>query len=178
MSSTAMLLPTSCPKNNEQTPPPQRSSIDQNLCLLRDFWHKLAHHEHWEEDVLPEGSRSKHLFWALHFLKVHPLQAPGFAVVGASGGAVDPKTHCKWVWAFIDAITECVNEVVSNHSVRTAQIVVFFVMMPCDSADAPKRIKCWQTLGNTKYWLIKQLPFFHTRPHPPDASAANATDQL
>jgi len=65
-----------------------------------------------------------------------------------SCGAVDQKTHHKWVWAFIDAITELVDEVVGNHSVRTAQIVVFFVMTPCDSADAPKRIQCWQAFGN------------------------------
>jgi hypothetical protein len=28
------------------------------------------------------------------------------APIGASGGAVDPTTHRKWVWAFIDAIAE------------------------------------------------------------------------
>jgi hypothetical protein len=33
--------------------------------------------------------------------------------IGASGGAVDPKTHRKWVCAFIDAIAELVDEVVS-----------------------------------------------------------------
>ncbi len=29
--------------------------------------------------------------------------SPGCSAVGASAGAVDPKTHRKWVWAFIDA---------------------------------------------------------------------------
>ncbi len=67
-----------------------------------------------EEDVLPEGGPPKHLLWALHFLKVYPLQAPGCAAVGASGGAVDPKTHRKWVWAFIDAIAELFDNVVSK----------------------------------------------------------------
>ena len=47
----------------------------------------------------------------------------------------------------------------SNHSVRTAQIVVFFVMTPCDSAGALKRIQCWHTLGNIKYLLIQKSPF-------------------
>ena len=61
----------------------------------------------WEEDVVPEGGRPKHLLWALHFLKVYPLQAPGCAAVGGSVGAVDAKTHKKWVWAFIDAIGTC-----------------------------------------------------------------------
>ena len=84
----------------------------------------------WEEDVRPEGSRPKHLLWALYIVKVYPLQAPGCVAVGASGVAVDPKTHHKWVWAFINVIAELVDEVVSNHSVRTARIVVFFVMMP------------------------------------------------
>ena len=79
----------------------------------------------WEQYLLPEGGRPKHLLWALHFLRVYPLQAPRCAAVGASGGTVDPKIHHKWVWAFIDAIAECVDEVVSNHSVRTARIVVF-----------------------------------------------------
>ena len=46
---------------------------------------------------------------------MYPLQAPGCAAVGASGGAVDPKTHRKWVWAYIEAIAiaELVEVVVS-----------------------------------------------------------------
>ena len=74
-----------------------------------------------EEDILPEGGHPKHLLWALHFLKVYPLQAPGCAAVGASGGAVDPKTHRKWVWAFIDAIEELVDNVVSKSHVGTGE---------------------------------------------------------
>ena len=68
----------------------------------------------WEEDVVPEGGRTKHLLWALHFLKVYPLKAPECAAVGGSAGAVDAKTHKKWVWAFIDAIANCVDVVVSK----------------------------------------------------------------
>jgi len=98
-----------------------RVTFGTSLLIVSKVWSML-----WEEDLLPEGGRPKHLLWALHFLKVYPLQAPAFAAVGASGGAVDPKTHRKWVWAFIDAIAELVNEVVSSHSVRTAWIVVFF----------------------------------------------------
>ena len=44
----------------------------------------------------------------------------GWSTVGASAGAIDPKTRRKWVWAFIDAVTNLVDIVVSNHSVRTA----------------------------------------------------------
>jgi hypothetical protein len=36
-----------------------------------------------------------------------------FAVVGASHGAVDLKIHRKWVWAFIEAISELLDLVVS-----------------------------------------------------------------
>ena len=92
-----------------------RETFGTSLLIVSKVWSML-----WEEDVLPEGGRPKHLLWALHFLKVYPLQAPGCAAVGASGSAVNPKTHRKWVWAFIDAITELVDEVVSlTHSVVT-----------------------------------------------------------
>jgi len=36
-----------------------------------------------------------------------------------------PKTHRKWVWAFIDAIAELVDVVVSNHSVGTGAGVMY-----------------------------------------------------
>ena len=61
----------------------------------------------------PRGGRPWHLLWALYFMKVDPKQGPGCAVVGASHGAVDPKTHRKWVWTFIEAISELVDLVVS-----------------------------------------------------------------
>ena len=87
-----------------------RETFGTSLLIVRKLWSML-----WEEDVLPEGGRPKHLLWALHFLKVYPLQAPGCAAVGASGGgAVHPKTHRKWVWALIDAIAELVDELVSS----------------------------------------------------------------
>ena len=66
-----------------------------------------------------KGGRPKHLLWALHFMKVYPKQSPGCLAVGASAGAVDPKTHRKWVWAFIDAVANLDNVVVRNYSVRT-----------------------------------------------------------
>ena len=66
-----------------------------------------------QEELQPPGGRPKHLLWALHFLKVYPLQAPGCAAAGASGGAIDPKTHRKWVWAYVEAIATLVDEVVS-----------------------------------------------------------------
>ena len=61
----------------------------------------------------PQGGRPWHLLWALYFMKVYPKQGLGGAVGGSSHGAVDPKTHRKWVWAFIEAISELVDLVVS-----------------------------------------------------------------
>ena len=50
-------------------------------------------------------------------MKVYPKQSPGCLAVGASAGAVDPKTHCKWVWAFINAVANLVDVVVSKITV-------------------------------------------------------------
>jgi len=47
-------------------------------------------------------------------MKFYPEQSPGCSAVGASAGAVDPKTHRKQVWVFIDAITNLVDVVVSK----------------------------------------------------------------
>jgi hypothetical protein len=46
-------------------------------------------------------------------MKVCPKQSPGCSAVGALAGAVNPKTHRKWVWAFIDAVANLVDTVVS-----------------------------------------------------------------
>ena len=65
------------------------------------------------DELRPMGGRPEHLLWALYFLKVYPKQGPGCSTVGASNGAVNPKTHQKWVWVFIEAILELVDVVVS-----------------------------------------------------------------
>ena len=76
------------------------------------------------DELRPRGGRPEHLLWPLHFLKVYPKQGPGCAVVRTSNGAVDAKTHQKWVWAFVDAIAKLVDVVVSifywknTHNVR------------------------------------------------------------
>ena len=74
-----------------------RETFGTSFLVVSKVWSMLL-----EEDFLPEGGRPKDFLWALHFLKVYPLQALGCAAVGASDSAVDPKTHHKWVWAFID----------------------------------------------------------------------------
>jgi len=61
-----------------------------------------------------------HVKLADYFLverKVYPKQSPGCSAVGASAGAVDPKTHQKWVWLFIDALVSLMDVVVSKITV-------------------------------------------------------------
>ena len=70
-----------------------------SVLVVKKTWELLE-----RDSLLPEGGRPKHLLWALHFMKVYPKQSPGCSAVGASARAVDPKTHRKWVWAFIDAV--------------------------------------------------------------------------
>jgi hypothetical protein len=65
------------------------------------------------DNLRPKKSHSKHLLWALHFLKVYPKQSLGCLAVGTSASAVDPKTHRKWVWPFINTIANLVDIVVS-----------------------------------------------------------------
>jgi hypothetical protein len=66
-----------------------------------------------QDKLRPRGGHPEHLLWALYFIKVYPKQGPGCSVVGASAGAIDPKTHRKWVWAYIEAIAVLVDVVVS-----------------------------------------------------------------
>ena len=61
----------------------------------------------------PRGGCPEHLLWMLYFLKKYPKQGPGCLVVGASASTVNPKTHRKWVWAYIEAIAKLVDVVVS-----------------------------------------------------------------
>jgi len=77
------------------------------------------------DSLLPEGGRPKHLLWALHFLKVYPKQSPGCSAVGVSAGTVDPKTHQKWVWLFINALVGLMDVVVSKHRAGTGAGVVY-----------------------------------------------------
>ena len=42
-----------------------------------------------------------------------PKAGPGVFRVGGCAGAVDLKTFRKWVWSFVQAVAELVDEVVS-----------------------------------------------------------------
>ncbi len=83
-----------------------------SVLVVEKTWELLE-----RDSLLPEGARSKHLLWELHFMKVYPKQSPGCSAVGVSAGAVNLKTHRKWVWAFIDAIANLVDIVVSKITV-------------------------------------------------------------
>ncbi len=68
-----------------------RQFFGTSVSVVLTLWELLE-----RDSLLPAKSRPKHLLWALHFLKVYPKQSPGCSTVGASNGAVDPKTHRKW----------------------------------------------------------------------------------
>jgi hypothetical protein len=97
-----------------------REFFRTSVLVIKKAWELLE-----RDSLLPEGGCLKHLLWALHSMKVYPKQSPGCLTIGASASAVDPKTHRKWVWAFIDAVANLVDIVVSNHSVRMAWSGVF-----------------------------------------------------
>ena len=67
-----------------------REFFGTNIVVVKKVWELLG-----RDSLLPEGSDPKHLLWTLHFMKVYPKQGPGCAVVGASHGAVNPKTHAN-----------------------------------------------------------------------------------
>ncbi len=78
-----------------------RELFGTRLLVVKNLWFLLD-----ELSLHPEGGLPKHLLWALHFMKAYPLQAQGCAAFGRSSGAVDPKTYRKWVWAYIEAVSD------------------------------------------------------------------------
>ena len=73
------------------------------------LWRMLS-----EYDLVPEGGKIVHILWTLHFFRAYPKEGPACAIAGGSGGAVDPKTHRKIVWAFTYAIADADSIVVSK----------------------------------------------------------------
>jgi hypothetical protein len=118
------------------------------------------------ESLLPEKGHPKHLLWALHFMKTYPKQGPACATVGASAGAVDAKTFRKWVWAFIRAIAELEEVVVSK-----------FICSQCEDGTecsfqfGGSRTGCHRSLTTLpspqlREYLIISPPRPHTHPRP------------
>jgi hypothetical protein len=86
-----------------------REFFGMSVRVIKILWELVV-----RDKLQPRGGRPKLLLWMLYFMKVYLKQGPGCLVVGASAGAVDPKTHRKWVWAFIKAIARLVDVMVSN----------------------------------------------------------------
>ncbi len=102
------------------------------------LWKLIVYGNH-----LPDDGRPEHLRWCLHFFKVYPKQGPGCAAVGGSErGAVDPRTHQKWLWKFIKAVAKLVGIV--------ARIFVYFFMACCRRHRGDARRRRWQR----RFYLI------------------------
>jgi hypothetical protein len=87
-----------------------REFFGTSMRIVEILWNLIIQGDHLPDDRCP-----KHLMWCLHFLKVYPKQGPGCATIGRSErGAVNPRTHRKWVWKFIKAVAELVNIVARN----------------------------------------------------------------
>jgi hypothetical protein len=85
-----------------------REHFGAPFAIVQMVWDMLV-----EGGLLPKKGEPKHLLWALYFLKCYPKEGPGCATVGASKGAIDPKTMRKWVWLFLERINELADHVVS-----------------------------------------------------------------
>ena len=71
-------------------------------------WNLLSTHQ-----MLPEGSKIKHLLWSLFWMKQYPTEGVATATVGGSRGKIDPKTFRKWVKPFVLAIADLHVRIVS-----------------------------------------------------------------
>jgi hypothetical protein len=106
-----------------------REFFGTSVRVIELLWKLIVQGNH-----LPDNGRPEHLMWCLHFLKVYPKQGPGYAAVsGSERGALDPRTHRKWVWKFIEAVAELVDIV--------ARIFVYFCIVCCHRCrgDARRR---------------------------------------
>jgi hypothetical protein len=65
-----------------------------------------------EKGLLPVNATIAHNMWTLHFLRAYPKQGPLCATAGGSGGALDPKTLCEYMWLFDPGIVGLKSEVV------------------------------------------------------------------
>jgi hypothetical protein len=86
-----------------------REFFGTSVLIVERVWASLD-----RDFLLPEDGCPKHLLRAIHFMKGYPKQSPGCSAVGASAGAVDLKTHRKWVYAFINAAANLIDVVVSK----------------------------------------------------------------
>lgn len=73
-----------------------------------ELWNMLS-----SRYLIPSGGTIRHLLWTLMFLKVYAKTA----TLSSICGGIDPATHHKWVWAFIEVISWLEVEVVSSKCV-------------------------------------------------------------
>ncbi len=101
-------------------------------------------------------------------MKVYPKQSVGCTTVGVSEGAVDPKTHRKWVWAFIDVIAELSNDVVSAYRFYYFNYYNDLLTPPCQpQIDFESRLgphdmlnDCTMTIDGTDFRIPQKGPTF------------------
>ncbi len=144
--------------------------VDRGTALRRILWNKREGCQDplgaWCLQQAPtKGGRPEHLLWMLFFMKVYPKQGPGRSVISASASAVDPKTHRKWVWAFIEAIAKLVDLVVSNITMWGWRGLWYFLWWRLVIHLA---VLVLASIRKRKENVVKKIPFFyHTRPHTP-----------
>ena len=63
---------------------------------------------------LPDQGQILHLLWALYFMKSYPTEETAWTATGGHTGAIDPKTHQKYIWPFIEAIANLEPNVVCD----------------------------------------------------------------
>jgi hypothetical protein len=96
-----------------------QARVDGGTALPRVLWNK---HEDCRDPVgaccsqqapTTEGAPGASSLGVI-FSEYVPQAGPGCLVVSASASAVDPQIHHKWVWAFINAMANLVDVVVSK----------------------------------------------------------------
>jgi hypothetical protein len=108
-----------------------REFFGTSMRVVELLWKLIVQGNH-----LPDNGRPKHLMLCLHFLKVYPKQGPGCAAVGRSKrGAINPRTHQKWVWKFIKAVAKLVDIV--------ARIFAYFCIVCCHHCHGDARHCQW-----------------------------------
>ena len=60
----------------------------------------------YEHDLIPEEVEIVNILWTLYFCCAYPKEGHACAIAGGSGGAVNPKTHRKFVREFIYVIAD------------------------------------------------------------------------
>ncbi len=136
-----------------------REFFGTSLLVVELVWKLIVQGKH-----LPQDGRPEHLMWCLHFLKVYPKQGPGCSAVGGSErGAVDPRTHRKWVWAFIEAI-EKLSDLVASICLFS---VLYYCLRPIVSFDVRRAVNASSSFVRSFLMRLKITPltaFLHPLP--------------